>query len=100
MEADPLSVKDSSGKDPFEGNQALPRLLFGRHRSGFTGRFPRLRILHEKRMDFFVYPLSGGFHKPSLCPLFLYPVLRGLEKLLDPMAESLAFRLFVVLETH
>jgi SAM-dependent methyltransferase len=98
MEADPLAARDASGKDPFEGNQALPGLLFDRHRSDFSRRFPRLRILCEEKTDFFVYPLSGGFHNPSLCPLFLYPFLRALEDLFTPLADCLAFRLFVVLE--
>jgi len=49
-------------------------------------------------MDVFLYPLSGGFHQPSLCPLFLWGFLERLERLLNPLGSVLAFRLFIVLE--
>ncbi len=95
----PLTMKGrTEKKDPFKGNQALPGLLFGRFREEFVRRFPRLEILREQRMDFLVYPLSGGFHRPSLCPVSLFPALRGLEHLLEPLNRFLAFRLFIVLE--
>ncbi len=98
MEANPLEGCGTEGKDPFKGNQALPGLLFGRYRNGLAGMFPGLKTIHQDRMDFFIYPLSGGFHKPSLCPVFLLPLLQALEERLAPMARYLAFRLFVVLE--
>jgi len=98
MDANPLEACGADGKDPFKGNQALPGLLFGRYRSRFLGRFPRLKILREQRMDFFVYPLSGGFHNPSLFPLLLWKPMRVLEDRLDSLSRYLAFRLFVVLE--
>ncbi|MBP1740315.1 MAG: putative methyltransferase, partial [Deltaproteobacteria bacterium] len=59
---------------------------------------PRLEIIHEQAMDVFLYPLSGGFHQPSLCPLFLWGFLERLERLLNPLGSVLAFRLFIVLE--
>jgi SAM-dependent methyltransferase len=85
-------------KKPFQGNQALPTLLFGRNKHLFTKNFPRLKIIRKKRMDCVIYPLSGGFHNPSLCPLFLYNVLEYIEKLLIPLNRYLAFRMFVVLK--
>ncbi len=85
-------------KKPFYGNQAVPTLLFKRDRILFAKNFPRLKIIRKERMDFVIYPLSGGFHNPSLCPLFLYNILEYLEKLLNPLNRFLAFRLFVVLE--
>ena len=85
-------------KKPFQGNQAIPTLIFGRNKHLFTNNFPSLKIIRKERMDFVIYPLSGGFHNPSLCPLFLYNVLEYLEKLLIPLKRFLAFRIFVVLE--
>lgn len=99
MKENPLAMTGATGKkDPFKGNQALPGLLFGRFRNEFADRFPRLRIIREQKLDFFVYPLSGGFHRPSLCPDSLFSALMGLEHRLEPLSRFLAFRLFVVLE--
>ena len=87
-------------KDPFHGNQAIPTLIFKKYRERFIRDFPRLKIIREKKTDFVIYPLSGGFHNPSLCPLFLWPVLEYLEKLLRPLDRFIAFRLFVVIEKN
>jgi SAM-dependent methyltransferase len=85
-------------KKPFHGNQAIPTLIFGRDKHLFAKNFPGLKIIRKERMDFVIYPLSGGFHNPSFCPLFLYNLLEYLERLLIPLNRFLAFRLFVVLE--
>ena len=84
-------------KNPFHGNQAIPTLMFEKYENRFDTNFPGLKILKQERTDFVAYPLSGGFHYPSLIPQFLFPVLEGLEKLLDPLNRYLAFRLFVVI---
>lgn len=99
MKENPLATDTTAEKkDPFKGNQALPGLLFGRFRGEFFKRFSRFKLLWEQRMDFFVYPLSGGFHRPSLCPVSLFPALCAMESLFEPFSRFLAFRLFVVLE--
>jgi hypothetical protein len=41
---------------------------------------------------------SGGFHNPSLCPMFLDPVLKRFEKWLQPIEKYMAFRMLVALE--
>jgi SAM-dependent methyltransferase len=95
---DPLPLGASTGgKDPFSGNQAVPTLIFEKHREEFLQRFSGLKIIREERMDFLLYPLSGGFHNPSLCPSFLYGTLEYLENLLGPLDRFFAFRLFVVI---
>ena len=86
------------GKDPLYGNQAIPTLIFEKYRKQFIKNFPRLEIIKEKRMDFIVYPLSGGFHNPSLSPPFMWDALDYFERLLSPLDRYLAFRLFVVIE--
>ncbi|MBW2029496.1 MAG: class I SAM-dependent methyltransferase [Deltaproteobacteria bacterium] len=85
-------------KDPFQGNQAIPKLLFERHRAEFLSHFPELRIIREERTDPFLYPLSGGFHHPGLCPVAFWKPLALLEKMAQPLARYLAFRMFLVLE--
>jgi SAM-dependent methyltransferase len=85
-------------KDPLHGNQAIPTLIFEKHRERFIGSFPHLRIVREERMDSLMYPLSGGFHNRSLCPHFLWKVVGHAEDMLRPLNRYLGFRLFVVLE--
>jgi len=95
---DPFLDQSSEGKEPFEGNQAVPTLMFQKQKKKFLERFSRLRIVHEETMDVLLYPLSGGFHQRSFCPLILWRFLEGMEKLLRPLNRYLAFRLFLVLE--
>lgn len=95
---DPFQRDLGKVKTPFQGNQAIPTLIFGRDQHRFVENFPCLKIIKKERMDCLIYPLSGGFHNPSLCPLFLYNIIEYMEKLLMPLNRFLAFRLFVVLE--
>ncbi|MBC8433735.1 MAG: class I SAM-dependent methyltransferase [Desulfobacterales bacterium] len=95
---DPFKTKFSKkDKNHFNGNQAIPTLMFEKYINRFAANFPGLKIIKQERIDFVVYPLSGGFHNPSLCPQFLYPALEYLEKLLYPLNRFLAFRIFVVI---
>ena len=96
---DPLNpVVWSKGKTPFQGNQAIPTLIFKKYKHHFANKFPCLKIIRKEQMDSVIYPLSGGFHHPSLSPPFLYGVLEYIEKLLRPLNRFLGFRLIVVLE--
>jgi SAM-dependent methyltransferase len=90
--------RSDTHQNHFRENQAIPSLIFERYRNQFAQFFPNFNIITIKRMDYIIYPLSGGFHHSNLCPLFLYPILEYLEKLLYPLNRLLAFRLFVVLE--
>jgi SAM-dependent methyltransferase len=95
---DPFLDRPLERKEPFEGNQAVPTLIFQRQKEKFSKTFPRLRIIRQEPMDIFLYPLSGGFHNPNFCPRFLWRPLEILERVLRPFNRFLAFRLFVVLE--
>jgi SAM-dependent methyltransferase len=97
-DADPFLDQPSKRKEPFAGNQAVPTLLFEKYREKFLTLFPRLSLIQERKLESLIYPLSGGFHQPSLCPLFLWGFIEGVERLLNPLARFLAFRLFIVLE--
>ena len=99
MRVDPFG-RDSlwKGKDPFEGNQAIPTLMFEKYLRKFEESFPRLKIIQSEKMDSLMYPLSGGFHNPSLCPRFLWSPLESMERLSGPLSKYVSFRLFVVAE--
>jgi SAM-dependent methyltransferase len=97
-DTEPLLDRKTESKKPFEGNQAVPTLIFRRQKEKFLEAFPRLRIIRQETMDLFLYPLSGGFHNPSLCPPFLWKPLEIMERVLRPFNRFLAFRLLVVLE--
>ena len=100
MGADPLADDAAAGpRDPFDSNQAIPTLMFGRHRRRFEAAFPELAIVELRRLSLFAYPLSGGFKAWSLIPgAAVGPVLR-LEAMLEPLLGPLmAFRQLAVLE--
>lgn len=94
----PFAVHQAAGKAPFEGNQAIPTLIYKKQRTTFLKTFPKLKIIRQETLDVFLYPLSGGFHHRSLCPLIFQRFFEGIEKRLHPLNRYLAFRLFLVLE--
>ncbi|ACB49871.1 putative methyltransferase [Crocosphaera subtropica ATCC 51142] len=96
---DPLIfVEPSPNRQPFDANQAFATTLFERKFSQFRDKYPQFLKVYHRRLSFFIYPLSGGFEKPSLVPMFLYKPLLNLEKMLSFMSRLLAFRILVVLE--
>lgn len=100
MTMDPLHdpVPDP-GRAPFDANQAIPTLLFGKHRQRFEHMFPEFRIEQRELFSLVVYPLSGGFRRWSLVPNWAVKPGLALEAHLGRWLGSLmAFRMFVVLE--
>lgn len=99
MREDPLADAEAGARDPFDSNQAIPTLLFGRHRRRLAGIFPELRL---RRMTYFAllaYPLSGGFRPWSLLPAPLVaPILRLDTALARWLGRVMGFRLLAVLE--
>jgi SAM-dependent methyltransferase len=95
---DPFRPDTRVGTGPLESNQALPTLAFFRRAGEFRSRWPRLRLAERQRLAFLLYPLSGGFSKQPLVPAALYTPLRGVERVLTPLAPLLAFRCLVVVE--
>jgi len=102
MRADPLAAHVHVGdgaRDPFDSNQAIPTLLFGRARGAFEAAFPALAV---RAVDYLAgpsYPASGGFSRGALLPWPAWSLLHRLESRLPaPVARLLAFRMLVVLE--
>ena len=100
MSADPLADgMVSSGREPFDANQAIPTLLFGRYRKRLQALLPDLTLIHFERFSFFAYPLSGGFRPWSLLSAAWGRKLLNAEQKLAPiLGPVMAFRLFAVLE--
>ena len=98
MRADALGQELDPTKDPFDSNQAIPTVLFGRQRRRFQQSFPALRIVSVEKLAGLSYPASGGFSRGPILPLPLWRGLVALERRLPAIAFNLiGFRLFVVL---
>jgi len=102
MSADPLAEGPiDPTRDPYESNQAIPTLLFGKagHRQNFEERFSDLAVVKADWLALFVYPLSGGFRTWSLVPASAVRPLNSVERVVAPLLGRLCgFRLLIVLE--
>lgn len=56
------------------------------------------KVRETRPLASMAYLASGGFSKPSLCPLLLHPCLRLLDAVLSRIPSLFAVRLLVVLE--
>ena len=84
----------------FDGNQAIPYLLFGpRHRSETLRALPELKLVVLEPFCLFAYLLSGGFKPMNLLPAFLYPAVSRFERATLPLwRRAAALRVLLVLE--
>jgi SAM-dependent methyltransferase len=86
-------------RDPFDSNQAIPTLLFGRRRAAFEAAFPALVILAVEHLSSLSYPASGGFSHRPLLPIAVWSALHSLEERLPkPILRWGAFRMLVTME--
>lgn len=100
MEADPLVDGPlDPHRLPFDANQAIPTLLFGREQQRFTDSFPQLKPIQHHYLSLLAYPLSGGFRRWCLVPSSsVNQLLQIEEKLLPWLGKLMAFRLLSVIE--
>jgi SAM-dependent methyltransferase len=97
-------VQNQAGTAPekmaFDGNQAIPYLLFGRrHRSSTLSSLPELKVLTLEPFCLFAYLLSGGFKPMNLLPESLYSALSKFERATSPLWRRVAaLRVLLVLE--
>jgi len=84
----------------FDGNQAIPYLLFGpKHRSTTLSSLPELKLKALEPFCLFAYLLSGGFKPMNLLPESLYPVMSKFERATSPLWRRVAaLRVLLVLE--
>jgi len=87
-------------KMAFDGNQAIPYLLFGpSHRSNTLSSLPELNLLALEPFCLFAYLLSGGFKPMNLLPEFLYPAVSKFERATSPLWRRIAaLRVLLALE--
>lgn len=97
---DPLAESEEpSGKDPYDGNQALATLLFDAQCERLRNVVPLLRVEHKEFLSLLAYPLSGGFRPWTLVPeRAASPLLRVEGWLLPTVGKWMAFRMLVVLQ--
>ena len=98
--ADPLALQAGrDARDPFDANQAIPTLLFGREREAFAAAFPALALTRIQHLSGFSCPASGGFsHRPFL-PWALWSLLHRLDaQVPSALMRWMAFRMLVVIE--
>jgi SAM-dependent methyltransferase len=79
-------------------NGALPWIVFERDRRRWEAEFPDLRVKLIRGIMPFRYLISGGIATRNLMPSFSFPVLRKVERLLDPFIRSLAMFALIVIE--
>jgi SAM-dependent methyltransferase len=90
--------KRARAKDPFDSNQAIATLLFGRQRADFERRHPGLELISLEKMAGPCYVASGGFSHPPLLPMWIWRKLEAVERRLPRvLLDRLAFRLLAVL---
>lgn len=87
-------------KKAFDGNQAIPYLLFGRRTMEATfAVLPRLKAVTIEPFCLFAYFLSFGFKRIGLLPEACYPLVCLLERMTLPLWSPLAaLRVLIVLE--
>jgi SAM-dependent methyltransferase len=100
LRVDPLApAAAATARDPFDSNQAIPTLLFGRRRRAFTEAFPALAVVSRTYLSGPSYPASGGFSRRTLLPRPLWKLLHAIESLLPEFIFRLiGFRMLVVVE--
>ena len=93
--------KPNPKKNPYESNQAIPTLLFNKYHA-FMGRAGiSMRVLENRWLSLFAYPLSGGFKSWSLIPSsWVRPILKFERWLLPKVGNKMAFRLMIILEKN
>jgi SAM-dependent methyltransferase len=94
------SGTNPTAKNAFDGNPAIPYLLFGaRNRKSTLASFPQLMMLTIEPFCLFAYLLSFGFKRANLLPGFLYGAVSTLERRTLPLWRDLAaLRVLLVLE--
>jgi SAM-dependent methyltransferase len=100
LSADPLALHNPDGaRDPFDSNQGIPTLLFGRKRRAFAEAFPALSIERVEYMTGFSLPATGGFSYRPFLPFVLWSLLHRIDRWVpSALMRWMAVRMLVVLE--
>ncbi|MFD2182377.1 class I SAM-dependent methyltransferase [Rhodoplanes azumiensis] len=102
MGQDPFAMTEKmSGKDPFDSNQAIPTLVFGRANGlkRLAAAVPEFEVKAVDWLSLLVYPLSGGFKSWCLVPeAAASPGIAFENRLPAVLRRTFGFRIFVALE--
>lgn len=91
--------RPTTGRDPYDSNQAIPTLLATRDRERFHKLFPALRIARVDWFSFAAYPLSGGFQPWSLLSAGMARRILQVERAVEPvLGRYAAFRMMMMIE--
>jgi len=94
---EPGTLVDKESGEPC--NEAIPTLLFTKHRDKVCLRWPQLPIILLEFSDALVYPLTGGFsHRSWLPASWIEPLMKFEDTLLKKTGRFLGMRLLVVIE--
>ena len=85
-------------KKAFDGNSAIPTIMFSKEIKKFQKEFPNLKVIKKERLTFILYPLSGGFDRKSFVPASMMKYIGFIEKIFRPFGFIFALRTFVVIE--
>jgi len=91
-------IEPKNKKAAFDGNSAVPTIMFYKGIKQFREAFPHLKIVKKELLTFVIYPLSGGFERRNLIPDGMLKYVGFIEKILRPLGLLFAFRIFIVLE--
>jgi SAM-dependent methyltransferase len=94
----PETPGPATGERPFDGNQAIPYLLFERHWPEVSKQVPELARLHTERFSFISYLMTGGFRGINLLRPQIYDLVLGAERKTQKFWSGLALRAIIVLE--
>lgn len=100
LKADPLeNSPQNPHRNPFDANQAIPELLFGKYLAAFKKSFPSLSLISKHYFNFCCYPLSGGFKKWCFIPQKAVSGFLRFEKIFEKsLGKYLGFRMLVVIQ--
>jgi SAM-dependent methyltransferase len=87
------------GRDPYEGNQAIPTVLATRERERFHRLMPELRVARVEWFSLAAYPLSGGFRPWSLVGAGMTRRMLRIERAIEPvLGRFMGFRMLLIVE--
>lgn len=99
FDVDYFSKSEIRDKDPWDSNQAIPFLIFFKHKNLFKSNFEKkFLIIKIEKQDCILYPASGGFENKAMIPNSLIPAFKLIEKFMLPLRSVFAFRCFIILE--
>lgn len=89
----------SAEKDPWDGNMAIPTMIFQREIKDWSARHPELRLIKLQRFSFFDFQFAGGFKKWALVHSpTIYNFLLSCDRKLYFLMPWIAFRAMIIIE--